>query len=278
MAYVAEEREAEVGSLGTIGTRQGDSDKRLRQLQSTGKTLHLVSEAGPWGYWLSRDLTKTRLTGGVVAPGSLPKKAGDRGKTEGREAGQLARRLRAGALRPVYGPAGEEAARRDVGRAREESLKAGKAAKARRKALLLRPDLRSEGQAHWGAAQRRWRAAVVCPTPAQQSVCHEYGRAVSEPQERRQGLAAELQPLGKTWRWAPVVEALQALRGGQCTGALTRSAELGDLPRFATPRQLRRSLGRTPREHSSGERRRPGALTKTGTAPARRALSEGAGA
>ena len=154
--------------------------------------------------------------------------------------------------------------------------KDGKGAKARRKAFVLRQDLRSAGQANWGAAQLRWLAEVLCPTPAQQSVFQAYVRAVSEHPERRQRLEAELQTLVKTWRWAPVVAARQALRGVQGTGALTRIAALGDRTRFDTPRQLMSYLGRTPRAHSRGERRRQGALTKTGNAPARRALSEGA--
>ena len=91
VAYVAEERGAEVVSLGTIGTRQGDIDKMIRKLQSKGKTLHLVYEAGPCGYWLYRYLTKKNLHCGVVAPSCIPKKAGDRVKTDRRDAVQLAR-------------------------------------------------------------------------------------------------------------------------------------------------------------------------------------------
>jgi transposase len=161
-------------------------------------------------------------------------------------------------------------------RAREDALKDGKAAKARLKAFLHRQDMRYEGRATWGPAHLRWLAEVVCPTPAQQIVFQEYVRAVSEHTERLQRLEAELQTLVQTWRWAPVVEAIQALRGVQFTVAVTLIAELGDLSRFDNPRQLMSYLGLTPSEHTSGERRRQGAITKTGNSHARRALIEGA--
>ena len=276
VAYVGAEREAEVISLGTMGTRQGDIDKLVRKLQGKGKTLHFVYAAGPCGYWLYRYLTKPHLTCWVVAPSCIPKKASERVKTDRRDAMQLARLLRSGDLTPVYIPSIEDEAIRDVVRAREDVLKDLKAAKVRLKAFLLRQDIRYAGRANWTAAHVRWLASVVCPTPAQQIVFQEYVRAVSEQTERLQRLEAELQALVQTWRWAPVVEAIQALRGIQFTAAVTLIAELGDLHRFATPRQLMSYLGLIPSEHTSGERRRQGGITKTGNSHARRVLVEGA--
>lgn len=276
VAYVGEEREAEVVSLGTIGTRQGDIDKLIRKLHSKGKTLHFVYEAGPCGYWLYRYLTKKDLRCWVVAPSQIPKKAGDRVKTDRRDAVQLARLLRSGDLTPVYIPSVEDEAIRDLVRAREDALKDLKAAKVRLKAFLLRQDIRYEGRANWTAAPLRWLANVVCPTPAQQIVFQEYVRAVTEQTERLQRLEVELATLVPSWRWHPVVEAMQALRGIQFTAAVTLIAELGDLSRFDTPRQLMSYLGLVPSEHSSGERRRQGSITKTGNSHARRVLVEGA--
>jgi len=212
----------------------------------------------------------------VVAPSQIPKQAGARVKTDRRAAVHLARRRRSGDLPPVYVPGGEDAAIRDVGRARAEALKDGQAATARRTAFLLRQDSRSAGRANWGPAPLRGLAAVGCPTPAQQSVFQEYVRAVSEHTERLLRREAALQTQGQSWRWAPGVEALQALRGVPCTVAVTLSAALGDRSRFANPRQLMSDLGRTPSEHTRGERRRQGARTQTGTSHARRALIEGA--
>src|SRR2546425_9738185 len=276
VAYVAEEREAEVVSLGPIGTRQCDVDKLIRKLQAKGKTLHFVYEAGPCGYWLYRYLTKKTLKCWVVAPSQIPKKAGDRVKTDRRDAMQLARLLRSGDLTPVYIPSVEDEAIRDVVRAREDALKDLKAAKVRLKAFLLRQDIRYEGRATWGPAHLRWLANVVCPTPAQQIVFQEYVRAVSEQTVRLQRLEAELPALVQSWRWAPVVDAMQALRGVQVIAAVTLIAELGDLTRFDHPRQLMSYLGLVPSEHSSGERRRQGGITKTGNSHARRVLVEGA--
>lgn len=212
----------------------------------------------------------------MVAPSQMPKKAGDRVKTDRRDAVQLARLLGSGDLSPIYIPSVEDEAMRDVVRAREDVLTDLKAAKVRLKAFLLRQDIRYEGRANWTAAHLRWLANVVCPPPAQPIVFQEYGRAVSEQTERLQRLEAELPPLLQTWRWAPVVEALQALRGVQFIAAVTLSAELGDLPRFETPRQLMSYLGLVPSAHSSGERRRQGSLPKTGNSHARRVLVEGA--
>jgi len=273
---VAAEREAEVGSPGTIGTRQCDIDKLIRKLQSKGKTLHFVYEAGPCGYWLYRYLTKKSLKCGGVAPSQIPKKAGDRVKTDRREAMQLARLLRSGDLTPISVPGVEDEALRDLVRAREDALKDGKAAKARLNAFLLRQDIRYEGRATGGPAHLRWLAKVGWPTPAQPIGFQEYVRAVSEHTERLQRLEAELQTLGQTWRWAPVVEAIQARRGVQVIAALTLIAKLGDLSRFANPRQLMSYLGLIPSEHPTGERRRQGGITKTGNSHARRALIEGA--
>src|SRR5207302_4833116 len=110
----------------------------------------------------------------------------------------------------------------------------------------------------------RWLSEVVCPTPAQQIVFQEYVQTVTEQTERLGRLELELHEQVKTWRLAPVVEALQALRGVQFTVAVTTVAELGDLTRFENPRQLMHYLGLTPSEYSSGARRQQGALPRLG--------------
>jgi transposase len=189
---------------------------------------------------------------------------------------QLARLLRCGDLTPVSVPAVDDEAIRDLVRAREDALKDLKAAKARLTAFLLRQDIRDEGRATWSPAHLRWLATVVGPTPAQPLVFQEYVRAVSEHTARLQRLEAELQTQVKAWRWLPVAEAIQALRGVPFPGIVTLIAELGDLTRFENPRQLMSYLGLTPSAHSTGEHRRQGALTKAGNSHARRALSEGA--
>ena len=276
VAYVAKAHHAEVVSLGNIGTRQCDIDKLIRQLQSKSAHLIFVYEAGPCGYWLYRYLTKKGHVCWVIAPSLIPKKPGDRVKTNRRDAIKLARLMRSGDLTPVYVPKVEDEAIRDLCRAREDAIRDLKAAKFRLKAFLLRHDIRYTGRATWGPAHLRWLSEVVCPTPAQQIVFQEYIRAVNEHTERLERLEQELTDQVETWRLAPVVEALQALRGVQFTVAVTTVAELGDLTRFDNPRQLMNYLGLTPSEYSTGERRRQGGITKTGNTHARRALIEGA--
>jgi len=276
VAYVAKAHDAEVVYLGAIGTRQCDIDTLIRKLQAKSKHLVFVYEAGPCGYWLYRYLTKKGYVCWVIAPSLIPKRAGDRVKTDRRDAVQLARLMRSGDLTPVYVPAVEDEAIRDLSRAREDVLRDLKAAQLRLKAFLLRHDIRYTGRATWGPAHLRWLSEVVCPTPAQQIVFQEYLRAVSEHTERLQRLEQELKDQVHTWRLAAVVDALQALRGVQFTVAVTTVAELGDLTRFDNPRQLMAYLGLTPSESSSGERRRQGSITKAGNTHARRALVEGA--
>jgi transposase len=276
VAYVAQEHGAEVTYLGTIGTRQGDIDQLIRKMPS--KAIHLVCvyEAGPWGYWLYRYLTQKGHVCWVVAPSLIPKKAGDRVKTDRRDAIQLARLMRSGDLTPVYVPRVDDEAIRDLTRAREDTIRDLKAAKFRLKAFLLRHDIRYTGRATWSPAHLRWLSEVVCPTPAQQIVFQAYVRAVNEHTERLQRLEQELHEQVTSWRLQPVVAALQALRGVQFTVAVTTLAELGDLTRFETPRQLMKFLGLIPSEYSRGERRRQGSITKAGNTHARRALVEGA--
>src|SRR2546426_11409992 len=259
VAYAPEDRGAEVASLGSIGTRQCDIDKLIRKLQSKGATLVFVYEAGPCGYWLYRYLTRKGLSCHVVAPSLIPKKPGDRVKTDRRDAITLARSMRSGDLTSVYVPQIEDEAIRDLSRGREDAMRDLKATKHRLKAFLLRQDIRYEGRANWNAAHLRWLSEVVCPTRAQQIVSQEYVRAVAGQHARLQRLENELHEEVTGWRLSPVVEAIQALRGVELTGAVIVIAELGDLTRFDTPRKLMSYLGLTPSEYSSGERRRQGA-------------------
>lgn len=276
VAYALEDRGAEVVSWGMVGTRQYDIDKLIRKLESKGAPLAFAYEAGPCGYWLYRYLTRRGLSCTVVAPSLIPRRAGDRVKTDRRDAVTLARLLRSGDLTSIYVPTVEDEAIRDLSRAREDAVHDLKRSKVRLKAFLLRQDIRYEGRANWNAAHLRWLARVVCPTPAQQIVFQEYVHTVTEQSDRLRRLETELQTAAKTWRLAPVVEAVQALRGMEFTGAVTFLAEVGDVTRFDTPRKLMSYLGLTPSEYSSGDHRRQGGITKAGNGHARRALVEGA--
>jgi transposase len=262
--------------VGAIGTRETDIVKLIRRLQGKASRLVFAYEAGPCGYVLHRYLTRKGFDCQVVAPSLIPKRPGDKVKTDRRDAVELARLLRSGDLTPVYVPSIEDEAVRDLCRARDAARVTLKAAKLRLKSFLLRLGLNYTGRANWTPAHRRYLARVVCPTPAQQIVFQESIRSVDEQVERVERIESELLELAPKWRLWPVVEALQALRGVQWIVALTVVAELGDLTRFDNPRQLAAFVGLIPSEHSSGEKRRQGSITKTGNGRARRVLVEGA--
>lgn len=262
--------------VGPIGTRQSDIDQLLRKLASRRGVPVFAYEAGPCGYGLYRYLTGKGFACQVVAPSLIPKRPGDRVKTDRRDAVELARLLRSGDLTSVYVPSVEDEAVRDLCRARDAARQVLRSAKLRLKSFLLRLGLHYSGRANWGDAHKRYLARVVCPTPAQQIVFQETLRAVDEQVERVKRLEDELRERAAAWRLWPVVEALQALRGVEWLVALTVVAELGDLTRFDNPRQLAAFVGLHPSEHSSGGKRRQGSIAKTGNSRARRALVEGA--
>ena len=276
VASIAQDHGAEGTYLGTIGTRQCELDQLIRNMPSKATHVIVIYAAGPCGDWLARYLTKKGDAGWVVAPSRIPQQAGDRVTTDRRDAVHLARLARSGDLTAVDVPTVEDDAIRDLSRAREDTLSDLKDAKFRLKACLRRHAIRDTGRANWRPAHLRWLSEGVCPTPAQHIVFQAYVRAVTEHTERLQRLEQELQEHVHAWRLHPVVEALQALRGVQFTVAVTMVAEIGDLTRFDTPRELMKFLGLIPSEYSSGERRQQGSITKAGNTHARRALVEGA--
>ena len=225
--------------VGAIGPRQADLDKLIRRLQAKTPEFVFAYEAGPCGYGLHRYLTGQGFTCQVVAPSLIPKKPGDKVKTDRRDAVDLARLLRSGDLTRVYVPTVEDEAIRDLCRARDAARLTMKNAKLRLKAFLLRLGRNYVGRADWNDAHRRYLAKVVCPTPTQQIVFQESVRAVDEQVDRVHRLEAELLERAPAWRLYPVVQALQALRGVQFLVAITVVAELGDLTRF-NPRAIRR--------------------------------------
>jgi len=213
-----------------------------------------------------------------VAPSLMPQKAGDRVKTDRRDAVHLARLARSGDLPTVSVPKVDDEAMRALTRAREDAISDLKDAQLRLQAFLLRHEIRYVGRAHGGPAHLRWLSEGVCPPPAPQSVFPEDVRAVQEHTERLPRLAQELHEHVKAWRVSPVIDALQALRGVQFPVAVTLVADMGDLTRFDSPRERMKYRGLLPSEYSSGAPRRQGSSTKAGNPQARRVLVAGAGA
>jgi transposase len=240
-----------------------------------GEGLLFVYEAGPCGYGLYRQITGIGHGCEVVAPSLIPQKAGDRRKTDRRDALGLARLSRAGELTGVWVPHQEQEAIRDLTRAREDMK--GLETKARQKlgAFLLRHGKGyDKGKSRWTQAHFRWLETVKFDSPVQQIVLEEYIEAVKTAQRQVAGLERQMREALGRWSLAPVVEALMALRGVNLITAMTILAELGDISRFDSPRQLMAYLGLVPSEHSSGQTRRQGPITKTGNGHVRRVLVE----
>lgn len=274
IATCAASRDAKPEHLGTVGGGVEPVTKALRRLISRGARLHIVYEAGPCGFVLQRHLAALAWHCEVIAPSSIVKAPGERVKTDRRDAMKLARLASQGLLTPVRVPDRADEAVRDVVRAREDAVREQRCARQRLKALLLRNGIVYEGRSSWTAAHLRWIARIKLPEPAQQLAFQEYLHAITEATARIARLEQALRDLLATWPLAPVVAALQALRGVQLVAAITLVAEIQDFWRFASPRHLMAYLGLVPGERSSGPRRRLGAITKAGNAPARRILVE----
>lgn len=278
VAYIEDNRGAQPIRFGRISSAKVAIKKLIRQFESKypNASLHFVYEAGPCGYWIYRLITSLGHCCYVVAPSLIPKKPGERVKTDKRDALKLAKLLKSEDLTPIYVPEPEDEAIRDLSRAREVAMKDLKDAKYQLKALLLRNNINYAGTANWSLKHLRWLTELVLPHPAQQIVLQEFIQTINERTARLERLDNELSHHVYQWRYYPVVKAIQAMRGVRLLVAAGVVAELGDLTRFDHPRKLMSYLGLVPSEHSSGGKRHIGAITKCGNGRARRLLVEGA--
>lgn len=266
----------EVRRFGQTGGDRGSLVKMVRKMQSKGRQLLFVYEAGPCGFWIHREITAMGERCMVVSPALIPRRAGDHVKTDRRDSERLASLARAGELEPIHVPDIRDEAIRDLVRGRDDAVIAQRRARQQLKALLLRNDIRYVGKTSWTGAHRRWLSDLKLPQPAQQIAFEEYVDAITVATKRIERLTQAIESEVASWRFAPVVAALQAMRGIQFVHAATLIAELGDLSRFVSPRQLMGYLGLVPREDSSGEHRHQGSITKAGNSYARRAMIEAA--
>ena len=276
IAIADDGRSTEVRYYGCIDNSLDSRDRFIRKLNHPKNLLRFVYEAGPCGYAIYRHLSNQAIDCMVTAPALIPKKGTDRIKTDRRDAQNLARLHRSGELTAVYVPRPEDEAMRDLTRAREDALCVAKKAKQRLNAFLLRRGFIYSGRTRWSRAHMSWLANLAMPHRAQKLVLDEYLEALNDAVARVDRLTEQIRTFAPQWSLAPVVEALQAARGVSLIVATTMVAELGDLKRFEHPRQLMAYLGLVPSEHSSGEHRRQGAITKTGNRHVRRVLVEAA--
>lgn len=273
---VADSEGGEVRYFGEIGNTPEAIQKLVRQLRKGDASLSFCYEAGPCGYVIHRQLSDLGWDCQVVAPSLIPKKAGDRVKTDRRDALSLGRLHRAGELTAVWVPDGAQEALRDLTRAREDMKHLQRQAKQRLLAFLLRHGKRYDCKSKWTQAHYRWLEEVKFEQATQQIVFQEYVDTVAVLSKRLDALDGHLQSAASASEFWPVIEALMALRGVNLLTAATIVAEIGDLKRFASAPQLMAYLGVVPSEHSSGQNKTRGGITKTGNGHVRRVLVEAA--
>jgi transposase len=269
-------RSGEVRFQGEIANQPDAVRRLIARLGAKHGALSLCYEAGPCGYGLQRQITALGHDCTVVAPSLVPLRAGHRVKTNRRDAVTLARLHRAGELTAVWVPDPTHEAMRDLIRARTAAMETVRRARQQLQGFLLRHGRVFTGRKTWSPAHRRWLAGLRFAHPAQQIVLQEQIDAIAEAERRRDRLVEQIRELVPDWPMAPVVTALQAMRGIAFLSAVVLVAEVGDFRRFANPRQLMAWLGLVPCEHSSGSKVERGGITKAGNGRARRVLVEGA--
>lgn len=278
IAVAVSEGRGEVRSLGTIPNRPGPVRKLVKRLEPLS-TLRVCYEAGPTGYALYWQLTELGVKCEVVAPTLVPVKAGDRVKTDRRDAEKLARCYRAGDLTAVWVPDAAHEALRDVVRAREAAKKDELRAKHRLSKFLLRHGRRPpEGTKAWTGKFWKWLDTVRFEYAAQDATLLDYRTEVERAAERIKRLEKAIDEAveGAPAQMKAVIDALQALRGVAKLTATTLVTEVGNFSRFVRPKLLMGYGGLVPSEHTSGNSRRQGGITKTGNAHLRRVLLEAA--
>jgi len=243
----------------------------------SGQLLLFCYEAGPTGYHLYRQLVASGHDCQVVAPSQIPRKPGERIKTDRRDALKLAQYLRSGDLTAVWVPGQEQEAMRDLTRARGDMKAQELKARQQLNGFVLRHGHHwPSHKTRWTQTHYNWLESLVFSHPWQQVVLQEYINAAKAASRRVADMMAQILQALPSWSLAPVVDCLVALRGIDKLAAITLLAELGDISRFDNPKQLMAFLGLVPSEHSSGKRRRQGAITRTGNGHARRMLVESA--
>ena len=261
---------------GSIPSTGEALSKLCEELGGPETSLRFCYEAGPCGYGQYRQLRGMGHECVVVAPSLIPRRPGDHIKTDRRDALSLSRLFKNGELTPVWVPDEAQEAMRDLERCREDFKHAERRVRQRLTSFLMRHGRHYGGRSRWSQAHFRWLETQRFSQPAQQIVFQEYVDAVQEAQARIKGLDQALLHALEDWSREDETRGLMALRGVNTLTAITTLAELGDLTRFDSPRQLMAFVGLVPSEHSSGSRRQRGAITKAGNAHVRRVLVEAA--
>jgi transposase len=268
-------RTGEVRFFGDIENSGAATAKLVKKLSTRYRRLTFCYEAGPTGYGLYRQIKSLDHECIVVAPSLIPKRPGDKVKTNRRDAVGLAKLLRAGELTAVWVPDRHHEAMRDLTRAREAAMMDLWSKRQQASAFLLRQGLHyPDGKKTWTKAHMDWLASQKLEYPEQRIAFEETMLAVRQAQERLDRLEQAIGVTVPDWSLAELVTALMAMRGIDLISAATLLAEIGDLSRFRTPPQLMAYLGLVPSEDSTGDTIRRGPITKAGNRRARRILVE----
>jgi transposase len=271
---IAEPGRGEPRFHGTIQNKPEDIRKLMKKL-GKHENLLVCYEAGPTGYGIYRLLLSMDIECMVVAPSLIPKRSGDRVKTDKRDSTRLAQLLRAGELTSVWVPDEDHEALRDLIRARHDAREDLQSSRQRLVHLLLRHEIRPpQGVRNWSVKHREWLKRLTFERASQRIVFQEYLHAIYEVEERMKRLEAQIHEEAIQSEHAPVIQALQTLRGVAEVTAVTLVAEIGQFSRFSNPRQLMSYAGLVPKEYSSGSSRWQGSITKTGNSQIRRSIVE----
>ena len=269
-------RSGEIRLFGTITNDLQALEKAINRIRKAhpDAILEIAYEAGPCGFGIARRLKQLKVSCLVAAPSLIPKQPGSPFKTDKRDARGLARLLRAGELTAVYIPEPTDEAIRDLCRARTDAVDDHRRCRHRLKGFLLRHGFRYQGKANWSQPHMRYLRELVLPHPAMKTILEEYLQGIDAAHARVQRIEASMLTLLETWRLKPAVEALMAFRGFQLVAAMITVSELGDIHRFAHPRQLMTYLGLVPTESSSGPHQRLGGISRCGNTHQRWLLTE----
>lgn len=264
----------EVRFLGEIENTDAAASKLVSKLAAKYRRLTFCYEAGPTGYGLHRLIESLGHDCVVVAPSLIPRKAGDRVKTNRRDALGLVKLLRAGELTAVWVPDARHEAMRDLTRAREAAVEDLTSKRLQVSSLLLRLGRHYPGKKTWTQAHMNWITSQKLEHAEQRIALEEMLLAVRQAQERIARLEVAIRAAVPDWSLSEAVTALMAMRGIDFIAATAFLAEIGDLSRFQTPRELMGYLGLVPSEHSTGDKVKRSGITKAGNRRARRILVE----
>ncbi|MBB3452799.1 transposase [Rhizobium sp. BK313] len=269
-------RDGEVRYFGEVEASDASMRRVIQRIAAKFDRVHFCYEAGPTGYGLHRLIRSLGDGCMVVALSMIPRKPGDRVKTNRRDALALARLLRAGELTAVWVPDEGHEAMRDLVRARSAAVETLRVHRQQTRAFMLKHGRIYPRKKAWTMRYLHWLQEQQFDHPAHQIALQEMVEAVRVLKERVERLEKVIEEFLPDWSLAPVVRALQTLRGVDLVVAVTFATEVGDVTRFESPRQLMGYLGLVPGERSTGETVRRGAITKAGNGRVRHMLVESA--